>query len=132
MTRYAGGKYRLEKHIARPIEEYEEGYDTHNLTTRKRPYFEPFVGMCGVMRHIGSGRKRVGCDLNLGVIAMWKGLQNGWEPPEKVTEDLCNHLRDDVPEVDPSRGIAAHGASWGGYFPPSTCLKYTPGAEGTL
>jgi len=116
MTRYAGGKYRLGRHIADSIDRYENMYDYCHGVTQKRDYFEPFVGMCGVMRHIKSDRKRIGCDLNLDVIAMWKALQRGWVPPMEVTEEEYNNLRDNVPEGDPSRGIVAHGASWGGYF----------------
>lgn len=116
MTRYAGGKYRLGKHIAKSIEDYENVHDSANNVYSKRPYLEPFVGMCGVMRNIQNNRKRVGCDLNLDVVAMWKSLQEGWEPPMDVTEEEYNRLRDHVPEGDPSRGIVAHGASWGGYF----------------
>ncbi len=122
MTRYAGGKYRLGKHIAKSMTEYEEKYDSVHNVSRKRPYLEPFVGMCGVMRHVQGDRKRIGCDLNLDVIAMWKSLQEGWEPPVEVSEEEYIRLRDDVPEGDPSRGIVAHGASWGGYF----FSKYMP------
>lgn len=122
MTRYAGGKYRLGRYIAKNIEDYEQMYDMKNNITRRRPYLEPFVGMCGVMRHIHTNRRRVGCDLNLDVIAMWKSLQEGWEPPMEITENEYNRLRDDVPEGDPSRGIVAHGASWGGYY----FSKYMP------
>lgn len=123
MTRYAGGKYRLGKHIAASMRDYEVKYDAKNGIDEDRPYFEPFVGMCGVMRHVSNKRKRIGCDLNLDVIAMWKSLQNGWEPPSEITEEMYNHLRDNVQEGDPSRGIVAHGASWGGYY----FSKYMPG-----
>jgi len=97
MTRYAGGKYRLGRHIADSIDRYENMYDYCHGVTQKRDYFEPFVGMCGVMRHIKSDRKRIGCDLNLDVIAMWKALQRGWVPPMEVTEEEYNNLRDIYP-----------------------------------
>lgn len=87
-----------------------------NDVSKIRDYFEPFVGMCGVMRHIPNTRVRVGCDLNTDVVSMWQSLQAGWEPPIEVTQEYYNHLRDEVEAGDPNRGIVAHGASYGGYF----------------
>lgn len=118
MCRYSGGKYRLGRHIAKAIEEYETKYDKLHDISETRPYFEPFVGMCGVMKHIPNTRVRMGCDLNMDVIAMWQALQTGWTPPseEEVTQEYYNHLRDEVEPCDPRRGIVAHGASYSGYF----------------
>ncbi len=118
MCRYSGGKYRLGRYIAKAIEDYEERYDKLHGISETRKYFEPFVGMCGVIRHVSNTRVRMGCDLNTDVIAMWQALQSGWEPPteEEVTQTFYNYLRDEVEPGDPRRGIVAHGASYGGYY----------------
>jgi len=116
ICRYTGGKYRLGKYISASILDYEKRYDELHGTGEPRPYFEPFVGMGGVMREIPETRIRKGTDLNPDVVGMWSSLQTGWIPPLEVTEELYNHVRDEVPMGDPRRGIIGFGASYSGYY----------------
>ncbi len=72
---YLGSKNRIWKHLA-PIILQERG---------DRVYLEPFVGGCNSIDKVEG--KRVGCDVNPYLIAMWKALQQGWIPPQHVTRD---------------------------------------------
>jgi DNA adenine methylase len=54
-------------------------------------YVEPFVGGCNIIDKVDG--KRIGNDINFYLIEMWKSLQNGWCPPELITEDLYNDIR---------------------------------------
>jgi len=81
MTAYQGGKKRIGKKIHDVIVLVEE-----NLSPfKKLPYFEPFVGMGGVLRHFGKDNSLMGksgevrklhaSDVNIDLIMMWKALK---------------------------------------------------------
>ena len=79
MTAYIGGKCSIGKEIAQVIMHHDP------QGPGQSPYWEPFVGMCGVMRHM-EAPLRVGSDLHYELICMWQELQKGWIPPETITE----------------------------------------------
>ena len=57
---YQGGKQRLGRKIYNVIKNYDDG---------TIDYLEPFVGFCGVIKHVEKGdRKLVGCDINENII----------------------------------------------------------------
>ena len=98
MTYYQGGKKRLGKQIYHVISELEK-----RLIGYKLPYFEPFVGMGGVLRHFAreSDRRVSACDANVDLILMWKALQKGWNPPLKCTRkeyETLKHSKKHSPE----------------------------------
>jgi len=55
-------------------------------------YVEPFVGGCNVIDKVNGGG-RMGNDINKYLIAMFKALQNGWTPPELVTEEMYKDIK---------------------------------------
>ena len=73
--KYMGSKNRIAKYLLPII-----------LKDRKEGqwYVEPFVGGCNMIDKVDG--LRMGNDRNEYLIAMWKALQNGWVPPEVVTE----------------------------------------------
>lgn len=75
--RYLGGKSRTAKQIA--------GY-IHNVIQPEQAYYEPFCGACWVTCEIHAPR-RYASDANAGMIALWQALQDGWIPPDAVSED---------------------------------------------
>lgn len=75
-------------------------------------YVEPFVGGCNVIDKATG--PRWGNDTDAELINMWIAVQQGWEPPESISEDEYRALRAD-PDADPAlRAFAAFAASWGG------------------
>jgi len=118
MTAYYGGKNRLGNKIASIIKELEilmTNDDDHT-------YWEPFSGMCGVMRHI-TNSDRVGSDINGDVISMWQAVQNGWIPPTNCTEKQFEIIKKSK-SPSPLRGFIGHACSWRGQFFKSFAGKY--------
>ena len=122
MTSYQGGKKRLGKKIYKQISEIEKIF-----TDEKLDYFEPFVGMGGVLRHFGKekDRKCFACDVNKDLILMWKAVQQGWLPPTECTKEKYNELKNSK-EHSAERAFIGCSLSWGGnYFEGSCRLDYT-------
>lgn len=133
MTTYQGGKKRLGKKIAQVIKNY---CLEANLQVNNMPYFEPFVGMGGVLRHFSkeperstsemcptSRRTCYACDINPDLILMWKEIQNGWDPPQKCTKEHWENLKQSK-HHSAERGYLGIVASWSGIFFSSYRLQY--------
>ena len=106
---YFGGKQRICKYIAEAIN------DTHTHTQ----YVEPFCGSCNVASKVNIKNKILN-DKNNYLIHMFKELQNGWIPPDLVTEEdykLARINQDKEPHVAGFIGFACSfaGKFWGGY-----------------
>jgi len=110
MTTYVGGKKVIGKEIAQILMLLDP------KGPGKSPYWEPFVGMCGVMQHI-TAPVRLGSDLHHEVISMWQSLQDGWIPPVHCSESEYLALKNN-PRADPAlRAYIGHGFSYcGTYF----------------
>lgn len=78
--KYMGSKARIWKHIGPLI-----------LKNHKGLYVEPFCGGCNSLDKVWG--ERLGADNNFYLIEMWQALQQGWEPPDLVTEDMYNLVR---------------------------------------
>jgi site-specific DNA-adenine methylase len=141
MTAYQGGKKRLGKRISKVIQAVE-----NDLVENKLDYFEPFVGMGGVLKHMCSeprssqprssqprssknyysDRKIIASDINKDLILMWKALQKGWKPPKTCSEKKYIELKYST-KHSPERGYIGVVASWGGMFFHAYRLKYAKG-----
>jgi site-specific DNA-adenine methylase len=109
---YQGGKQRLGKKIHDSIIDIE-----NQLTDVKLPYFEPFVGMGGVMRHFAqdNNRELYACDKNTDIILMWQAMQEGWKPPSACSKEQYNQLKQsNKPSAE--RGFVGSICSFGGNF----------------
>lgn len=113
MTTYNGGKKRLAKAIHKAIIDFES-----ELDNKKRPYFEPFLGMGSVMAQFGKANDRElsGCDLNPDIICFWKALQNGWKPPNEVSKTLYNELKNSPVGSLPERCFVGFACSYGSQY----------------
>ena len=109
--KYMGSKARLSKHLL-PI----------MLKGRKdnQYWVEPFVGGANIIDKVDG--LRIGGDNNKYLIAMWKKLQQGWNPPEFISRELYNECRDkynnntaDVNEFH-LIGYVGFNGSYGGRF----------------
>lgn len=122
MVVYQGGKTRLGRRIHDVIVEIES--DIYG--DEKMVYFEPFVGMAGVLTHFGKDKNRpkiYACDANKDIILMWKALQKGWIPPLECTQDHYDKLKAST-KHSAERGFIGTVASWGGIFFHAYRLKY--------
>lgn len=110
--KYLGGKYRTAGDISSYI---------NAIIKPKQSYWEPFVGAAWVLVKIRCGGRKYASDINPYLIEMWKAAVNGWIPPETITEDDYNKIKDNIDEYPPSLvsfvGFAtSFGGKWfGGY-----------------
>ncbi|MCZ2076553.1 MAG: DNA adenine methylase [Bryobacterales bacterium] len=125
-VRYLGGKSRLGKKIAAILNPMLEG---------GAPYYEPFCGACNVAMHIRAGRRYLS-DAHPQLIAMWKAVQNGWVPPDTVTEaDYAAAKRGELPpELTAFIGFGcSFGGKWfGGYARGGEGRSYASNAKNSI
>ena len=121
MTTYQGGKKRLGKKIYTVI----NILDNYFNKDEKKPYFEPFVGMAGVLRHFGKDNNRdlYASDINEDLIIMWNELKKGWEPPKKCTKKKYERLKKSK-KKSAERAFVGTVASWGGNYFQNYRLDY--------
>ena len=118
MTQYAGGKSRIGNRIAEVISKYELEQLGHN----ESPYFEPFVGMGGVltkMTNKGYSRKYFACDNEKCIVSFWRDIQQGWSPPT-ITKDEYKSIRlngiENSTYAFAAFGCSFKGMRWGGFY----------------
>lgn len=102
--KYLGGKSRIAKQIGNFL----------NLEIEKlKPikYIEPFCGACWITQEITPNIQKIACDIHKDLILMWKELQKGWIPPENITQEEYEQLRNS--ESSALRGFVGFGSSWG-------------------
>ncbi len=75
-------------------------------------YFEPFVGGAWVLQEVQG--KRIAADGNAALIALYVALQNGWEPPEFVSEEEWRYWRNQPVTCDPMQAFCRIGCGFGG------------------
>ena len=122
MCRYMGGKGRIGRFISEKIKEIEEKNEI-----KTESYFEPFVGMCGVMRHIPNDKPKVACDYNEDIVNLWRECQNGWEPPTYLSKEDREFIK--TQKSSALRCFASHGTSFGGVCWGSYIGNYNKGLE---
>lgn len=106
---YLGGKSRTAKQI---------GAYLNTIRKLGQVYWEPFVGAGWVLAQIVGG-ERYASDANAALIEMWKALQNGWIPPDKVTESEYKKAKagEYSPELTAFIGFAcSFGGAWNGGY----------------
>lgn len=103
--RYLGGKSKIAKRIAevlRPELEKVGGL-----------FIEPFVGGFNLVPHLQDYISTAYCsDIHSDLISLYKDAQNGWRPPETITEDQYKTLK--METYSPLRTLASFTASFGG------------------
>ena len=111
--KYMGSKRRLAKDIAPIINNLIKEY---NIQT----YIEPFVGGANMMEHIDCFEK-IGSDNNEYLIAMWKDLQDGWQPPKEISREMYYDVKANKDEYGKSlvaitAFCASYNAVWFGSY----------------
>lgn len=122
---YFGGKFRTWKQITSYLESIRDGRD----------YIEPFVGGAWVVQ--GMSGKRLAYDANQALIVLYQSLQNGWIPPDIVTEDDYLEIKSALNPNDPMTAFVGFGCSYsgkwfGGYARDSTGRNYARNAKNSL
>lgn len=123
---YMAGKSRIRKFIARDIELLRKG---------GQPYFEPFVGGAWVLQEVSG--KRTASDGNKALITMYKELQNGWVPPDFVSEEEYKKYQSTKDDNDPMTAFVGIGCSFsgkwfGGYARSEGKSCYASGSRNSL
>ncbi len=102
--RYCGGKQKIKKDL----------WEILNKETKGRVFVDLFCGACNIVEGI-KATKRIANDNNPYLIALLKAVQDGWVPPEIVTEDMhskaMNYEYDDA-----LNGFILIGCTFGGGF----------------
>lgn len=102
--RYLGGKSKLAKQIVEALT-LEIGY---------APIWEPFCGGCSVTVELArSGRHVLVSDDCAPLITMWQAVQNGWIPPNQVSEHDYERAKV-LADTDPLKAFIGFGCSFGG------------------
>tara|TARA_X000000368_G_scaffold355764_1_gene297570 strand:+ start:3517 stop:4236 length:720 start_codon:yes stop_codon:yes gene_type:complete len=101
---YMGGKSRISKEIINFINGEREINQT---------WVEPFMGSCKVLSKAKG--PRIGADINQELISLFKMIQQGYEPPQEITEDQYYKIyknQDNYPDY--LKGFVSFACSWGG------------------
>ncbi len=101
--RYMGGKVRIGKQIASIIQQFDPV-----------SYHEPFCGMFSVGKHIVCPT-RTASDLHPDLILLLQAIQNGWEPPARISEKVYAAFQN-TNEPSAMRGFVGFGCSFYGKF----------------
>jgi len=102
--RYMGGKSRIGKQLGAILNEYLDG---------TLDFIEPFVGGFNIVPHIKTtGRIECG-DANAALINFYRAVQEGWLPPENVSEEEYQ-LAKSLPNTDPRKAFIAVAGSFAG------------------
>ena len=97
MTYYPGGKKRIGDEISKII--YETSvYISSKTNLSIKGYCEPFCGMLGVYQYIPRIFKKYKLKFEAGdrnpyIIKLWKGIQNGFNPPISCSENEYYKLK---------------------------------------
>lgn len=123
---YFGGKSRVAFELANYI----------NRFIGDKDYYEPFCGACWVTTKI-KAENRFCSDKNEYLIAMWKALQKGWEPPDSISKEEYHQIKNNENELKHLKGFAGFGCSFSGkwfgsYAKDNTGRNYCLNAKNSL
>lgn len=102
--KYCGGKSKIKKDL----------WEILNKETKDRVFVDLFCGACNVVEGI-KAKKRMANDNNPYLIELLKAIQNGWIPPDTVTEDMY-HKAMNYEYYDALNGFILIGCTFGGGF----------------
>lgn len=102
--RYVGGKTRIASWVTEEI---------LNVKGERDIFVEPFLGSAAVHVKLAPHfEHRFASDAHEDLMLMWKALCAGWNPPEFVSRERYEELRQSAPS--PERGLVGFGSTWGG------------------
>lgn len=103
--KYLGGKFRTAGNISSYI---------NSVIKDGQWYWEPFVGAAWVLRRVHAS-VRYASDINPYLIAMWRAAIGGWVPPEIVTNEEYDDIKNNMDKYPPELvAFVGFATSWGG------------------
>ena len=102
--RYCGGKSNIKKDL----------WEILNKETKGRVFVDLFCGACNIVEGI-KATKRIANDNNPYLIALLKAVQEGWIPPDTVTEGMYYKAMN-YEYYDALNGFILIGCTFGGGF----------------
>lgn len=105
--RYQGGKSRISKEIATTITKFSGGGTNACLVSL-------FCGSCSVESKLTSFHNKILNDNHKYLIALLNGVKNGYELPEKITEEEYKYIKNHKDEDPILTGFVGFGCSFGG------------------
>lgn len=104
--KYIGSKRRVAKQLYEHMAPYHE---------KVKYWVEPFVGGANMIEIVPG--KRIGADANKYLIAVFTALQNGWVPPDEITEKEYVYIRNNKDKFAPELvGFVGVTCSFGAKF----------------
>ena len=104
--RYQGGKSRIAQHIAQII--------TTEREREQLTFISLFCGTCSIESKIKGFNNIICNDKHEYLIELFKGVQNGYELPELITEEQYKYIREHKDENKILTGFVGFGCSFGG------------------
>lgn len=104
--KYMGSKARIADEIFSVMERYRN--------KSYLQYVEPFVGGANMMEKCPFNIPKYGYDSNKYVIELLRALSTGWTPPNFVTKDEYNHVKENMDEDQILTGWVGVNCSYSG------------------
>lgn len=122
---YFGGKQRISKDLSVFL---------NAQLKNNQPFVDLFCGSCNIISKIDDNRLRIANDKHYYLIEMWKALQNGWDMPDKITEEEYNYIKNNKDKNSALTGFVGFGCSYsgkwfGGYCRDNTNRNYCLNAK---
>lgn len=125
--RYIGGKSRIARFLSPII-----------LSTRPRFVVEPFCGALNISLRLVKDDPTVvvyASDSHSDLVSMWQAVKDGWSPPDSVSRDEYDRLREEA--SSPLRTFVGYGCSFsgkwfGGYASDPTGRNYAANARNSI
>lgn len=115
MTKYWGGKTKIGKQVADAMREHAD-----QIGFVPRFYWEPFLGMGGVMRHMAPALQSetdcYGTDNNPGLIRFWQHVQSGGTFPGHLSLSKLEHLKDTRDQASALHIFVGHSCGFHGQY----------------
>ena len=102
---YFGGKHRISKQLSQYL---------NSQLKDNQPFVDLFCGSCNVISKIDDNRLRIANDKHKYLIAMWKALQDGWLPPDKISREEYVFIRDNKDDSPYLAGFVGFACSFAG------------------
>lgn len=103
LMQYFGGKAKISKYIVDYLE---------NVRKENQVFVEPFVGGANIVSKMSGTRRAY--DFNEYLIAMYQGVQNGYDLPNTITQEQYKYIKNHKDEDKVLTGFVGFGCSFAG------------------